>query len=239
MPLAHGLYSVGILIGAVAAGLARNAGAHREPILIAVAVLLAITAALLGASARAGASGAGGPLIRVEHALLVLGVRLRGRVHRRGRPRELERALPRARSSTPHRRSAASGPASSARRWRSAASTGRRTRFGDRTLLVGGGLLGAGGCLLAAAAPSSPVALVGLALGGAGVALYAPIVFGAGGRRGASAVATVTTLGYFGLLVGPALVGGVAQLTSLRGSFIVLALIAASVGIAARRAKLD
>jgi hypothetical protein len=116
---------------------------------------------------------------------------------------------------------------------------GQGTRLGERTLLVGSGLLAASGCLLAATAPSSPVALVGLALGGAGVALYAPIVFGAGGRRGASAVATVTTLGYFGLLVGPALVGGVAQLTSLRGSFVVLALIAASVGIAARRAKLD
>jgi len=49
----------------------------------------------------------------------------------------------------------------------------------------------------------------------------------------------VTTLGYFGLLIGPALVGGVAQVTSLRGSFIVLALVAGAVGLAARRAKLD
>ena len=49
----------------------------------------------------------------------------------------------------------------------------------------------------------------------------------------------MTTLGYFGLLIGPALVGGVAQVTSLRGSFIVLALVAGAVGLAARRAKLD
>ena len=116
---------------------------------------------------------------------------------------------------------------------------GQGTRLGERTLLVGSGLLAAGGCFLAAVSPNAPVALVGLALGGAGVALYAPIVFGAGGRRGASAVATVTTLGYFGLLVGPALVGGVAQVTSLRGSFVVLALVAGAVGLAARRAKLD
>ena len=49
----------------------------------------------------------------------------------------------------------------------------------------------------------------------------------------------MTTLGYFGLLVGPALVGGVAQVTSLRGSFVVLALVAAAVGVAARRARFD
>ncbi len=35
MPLAHGLYSVGILIGAVAAGLARSQGVGREWILVA------------------------------------------------------------------------------------------------------------------------------------------------------------------------------------------------------------
>jgi MFS family permease len=116
---------------------------------------------------------------------------------------------------------------------------GQATRFTDRTLLVGGGLCGALGCLIAALAPNPGVALAGLALGGAGVALNAPIVFGAGGRRGASAVATVTTLGYFGLLIGAPLVGGVAQLTSLRVSFVTLAVIAAAVAAAATRLRLD
>ena len=44
MPLAHGLYSVGILVGAVTAGVARGAGAGREPILLAVSLCLALTA---------------------------------------------------------------------------------------------------------------------------------------------------------------------------------------------------
>jgi hypothetical protein len=52
-------------------------------------------------------------------------------------------------------------------------------------------------------------------------------------------VATVTTLGYLGLLVGPPLVGGVGQLLTLRGSFVVLAVIAAAVAAAATRLKLD
>jgi len=48
MPLAHGLYSCGVLVGAVATGLARSAGTGREPILLVVAALIALTALLLG-----------------------------------------------------------------------------------------------------------------------------------------------------------------------------------------------
>jgi len=73
-------------------------------------------------------------------------------------------------------------------------------------------------------------------------AIYAwwPIVFGIAGRRpdAGSAVATVTTIGYLGLLVGPPLVGGVAQATSLRVSFLALAVIAAAVAAATTRLRL-
>ena len=116
---------------------------------------------------------------------------------------------------------------------------GQATHLSERALLVGGGISGALGCAAVALAPSAPFALAGLALGGVGVSFYAPIIFGAGGRKSASAVATVTTLGYVGLLIGPALVGAVAQLTSLRGSFVVLALVATAVGVAATRVELD
>jgi MFS family permease len=117
---------------------------------------------------------------------------------------------------------------------------GQATRIPDRTLLAGGALLACCGCLLAALAPSPAVALVGFAVGGAGISLNAPIVFGLAGRgrRGAaSAVATVTTIGYVGLLVGPPLVGGVGQLLSLRASFVVLAAVAAAVAAAATRLR--
>ena len=68
--------------------------------------------------------------------------------------------------------------------------------------------------------------------------MNAPVVFGAGGRHGANAVATVTTIGYVGLLIGPALVGGVSQVASLRGSLVVLAVVAAAVAAAATRVRL-
>jgi MFS family permease len=116
---------------------------------------------------------------------------------------------------------------------------GQASRSPDRRLLVAGGAVAAAGCLLAAGAPNAGIALAGFVLGGLGVSLNAPIVFGAAGRRSASAVATVTTLGYAGLLVGPPLVGGVAQALSLRFAFVALALVAAAATAAATRVRLD
>jgi hypothetical protein len=54
---------------------------------------------------------------------------------------------------------------------------------------------------------------------------------------GCAVLAAATTLGYLGLLTGPPLVGGVGQAWSLRGSFVVLALIAAAVAAAAMRRR--
>ncbi|CAM5506715.1 hypothetical protein [Rhodanobacter lindaniclasticus] len=64
-------------------------------------------------------------------------------------------------------------------------------------------------------ARSPLAALIGFALIGLGAANIVPVMFGAAGRLlGASpgiSIATVTTLGYAGLLSGPALIGFLAQ----------------------------
>jgi len=53
MPFAHGTYSVGVLVGAVGAGLARGAGVGREPILLAIAICIALTGlSVIGDTAR-------------------------------------------------------------------------------------------------------------------------------------------------------------------------------------------
>ena len=49
----------------------------------------------------------------------------------------------------------------------------------------------------------------------------------------------MTTIGYLGLLVGPPLVGGIAQATSLRVSFLALAVIAAAVAATASRLEFE
>lgn len=117
-------------------------------------------------------------------------------------------------------------------------------RVPDRLLLGGGALVSLAGMLLAAAAPSVPVALVAFFLGGAGVSVAAPVAFSAAGRgappaeRG-SAVATVTTLGYSGFLAGPPLTGAAAELVGLRAAFAVLACFALALALAAPRLVLN
>ncbi len=239
-PLAHGMYSVGVLVGAVGAGLARSAGVGREPILVAVSVCIGLTAiAVTSDRARVHAEVASG--VRFSHGLLLIGIVgavafiVEGGIESWS-ALFLERQL--------HARPAVSGLGPGV--FGGSMALGRffgqaAGRLSDRALLGGGAVLAAVGCTLAAAAPNAPIGLVGFALGGAGISLNAPIIFGFAGRRGdaGTALATVTTIGYFGLLVGPPLVGGIAQVTSLRVSFFVLAAVAAAVAVAALHLRLD
>ena len=64
--------------------------------------------------------------------------------------------------------------------------------------------------------------IVGFAVVGAGFSTIVPLVFSAAGRsRGMSpgtAIAAVSTIGYFGFLVGPPLIGFSADRLTLRGA---------------------
>lgn len=71
------------------------------------------------------------------------------------------------------------------------------------------------------------IALLALGACGFGVANIVPAVFAAAGRAGggaANAMSIVTTMGYSGLLLGPAVLGFVAQVSSLGISMILLAI---------------
>ena len=237
MPLAHGLYSVGILVGAVGGGLARGAGSGREPILVVASCVIALVA-VWTATDSGPISSPGSHGLQFGRALIVMGLVGAAAFVVEGGIESwsalfLERQL-NAQPAVSGLGPGFYGAAMAAGRF-----FGQATRLPDRLLLTGGAVVATAGCLIAATAPSSPVALVGFVLGGLGVSLNAPIVFGAAGRRSASAVATVTTLGYVGLLVGPPLVGGIAQATSLRVAFVALAVVAAGAFAAATRVQLD
>ena len=126
---------------------------------------------------------------------------------------------------------------------------GRFSAMGDRPrarpqLLGGGALVSLAGLLVAAAAHGVPIAMVGFFLGGVGVSVAAPVAFSAAGRTVAesergSSVATVTTIGYMGLLVGPALTGGTAELLGLRAAFVVLAGVMVVLAAMAPRVRLN
>lgn len=90
-----------------------------------------------------------------------------------------------------------------------------------------GACVAAAGFLLASLVAWPPAALIGFALIGLGAANIVPVMFGAAGRLpGASpgiSLATVTMLGYAGLLSGPALIGFIAQASNLPVAFAAVA----------------
>ena len=114
-------------------------------------------------------------------------------------------------------------------------------RFGGKRVLAFGGLCAAGGFFLAVLAPGAVLALLGFVLIGLGAANIVPILFTAAGSQTAMpaslAVAAITTIGYAGILAGPALIGFVAHATSLNIAFAILGgallLVAASARLAA------
>ncbi len=111
-------------------------------------------------------------------------------------------------------------------------------RLGRRRVVLLGGLCAAAGFVIATAIPSWPVALLGYALVGVGCANIVPVLFTAVGRQSVMAenvaVPAITTLGYAGILAGPAGIGVIAHLTNLPAAFLVLAAMLVAVAFSSR-----
>ncbi|WP_433850247.1 MFS transporter [Brucella pseudogrignonensis] len=104
------------------------------------------------------------------------------------------------------------------------------TRFGSRTILVAGFFLTAIGVGIAAFATGLTPVMAGITLAGFAAGNVVPILFTLAGRQRlmppTHAIAAVSTLGYMGVLVGPALVGYAAHLVGLQIAFGGVALLA-------------
>lgn len=100
-------------------------------------------------------------------------------------------------------------------------------RFGDGRLLRASGLLAFAGFAVLLAVSVPAVSLSGFVLIGLGLANIVPVLFRRAGQQQAMppalAVAAVTTSGYAGILLGPALIGFVAQWWGLAAAFAALA----------------
>lgn len=110
-------------------------------------------------------------------------------------------------------------------------------RVGGACVTLFGGLCAAAGLVLSLAVPAWPAALLGYALIGAGCSNIVPVLFTAVGRQTtmpqSAAIPAMTSLGYAGILVGPAFIGFVAHGSSLSialGVLIVLLLFVAASG---------
>ncbi len=104
-------------------------------------------------------------------------------------------------------------------------------RLGGVRVVLFGGACAAAGLAVTLLLPGWPAALAGFALVGAGCSNIVPVLFSAVGRQTrmpqSSAIPAMVSLGYAGILLGPAIIGLMAHLTNLSwalGSLILLLL---------------
>ncbi|HEY4787359.1 MAG TPA: MFS transporter, partial [Bacteroidales bacterium] len=102
------------------------------------------------------------------------------------------------------------------------------TRFGITKVLRASGITIATGLLTAVLFPYLPTATLGFLLVGIGTSSVVPLCYSLAGRSKTMhpgvAVATVSSIGFLGFLIGPPIIGFVAQVSSLRWSFTMIAL---------------
>jgi MFS family permease len=125
--------------------------------------------------------------------------------------------------------------------------TGRLTgdsivrRLGATRVMVFGGLTAAAGLFMATLAPGWEAALLGYTLLGAGCSNIVPVLYTAVGKQTVMpesiAVPAITTLGYAGILAGPAVIGFIAHGSSLSFAFGLMAVLLVAVAIGGKVLK--
>jgi fucose permease len=113
-----------------------------------------------------------------------------------------------------------------------------RARWAERRIVAIGAALAAVAMAVLLVAAMPPVALAGYVVVGVGVALVVPILFNAATRvpgvSRAAAIASVSSIGYAGFMVGPPLIGAIAKATTLTHAMAVVAFAAAVLALGAR-----
>jgi len=113
-------------------------------------------------------------------------------------------------------------------------------RIGNQRTLIYGSILSIIGFAVLLLAGHVVQAMLGFVLIGFGASNLVPVVFRLSGEQkimpSSLAIAAVTTTGYAGILLGPALIGFISQATSLKFSFIALALLTLLIPFASGRA---
>ncbi|MFJ3485797.1 MFS transporter [Pseudomonas sp. NPDC090202] len=114
-------------------------------------------------------------------------------------------------------------------------------RLGAQRIILFGGLCAAIGLVVATLIPLWQAALCGYALVGLGCSNIVPVFYSAVGRQKTMpeniAVPAITTLGYMGILMGPAGIGFVAHLSSLEVAFVLIAAMLLGVALSGRYLK--
>jgi predicted MFS family arabinose efflux permease len=240
----HGMFSLGGMLGAAAWSVLATAGASPLQHLLGAAASLAVLA--LAASAfmlrqvRQVEAG-GSPLSLPRGPLLLLGVLAAVGLIAEGAMYDWSVLYLRQELDAPTR-TASLGYAS----FSAAMAAGRfggdwvRARTTPVALLRASGMLAAVGMAMALAAQHPWATLAGFALVGLGFANVVPVLFSAAGRvpgvAPAHGIAAVSSVGYFGMMIGPPMIGFIAQARSLSAGLVVVIVFAVLVTGLARRA---
>ena len=115
------------------------------------------------------------------------------------------------------------------------------TRFGVQRMLQLSGSIITTGLLIAVIFPNLISATTGFLLVGFGVSSVVPIVYGLAGKSttmsASTALAAVSTIGFLGFLIGPPLIGIIAQVAGLRLSFALIAMLGFGTTLLAAKVK--
>jgi hypothetical protein len=249
MNLAHASFSMGVIAAAIATGLARTADVTATGVLVTVALMMVAGALALhpfeGASRGAAEerAAAGRAWWHIPRRLALIGaltalVFFVESAWQNWAAVHLERDL----DATPF--VGATGPAVFAVCAGAGRLAGHRVevRRPDLPLVRVGSILAAVGSVLGALAPWSWAVLVGIAVAGLGTAVLAPVLLrlvgsGADGAASGAAVGSVITVAYLGFVLAPAVVGGLASVTTLPTALASVALAGLVVAIAGPRVR--
>jgi MFS family permease len=238
----HGLWSIGGLVGASIGGLIATQGVSVRAHLFGVAII-AVTVAVLATrwlvvddSVR---QAAGPSFALPPRALVLLGLIAFGVLFCEGAIADWSAVyLREGLRSTPA--VAATGFAVFSLLMAAGRLTGDALalRFGPAWVVRGGGALVALGIGVALVSDVPMIAIAGFGMIGAGLACSFPLVLSAAARTPGvaanTAIAAMATMGYTGFLIGPPLIGTLAEAVSLRGALGLLSLVGVLVAVFGR-----
>lgn len=114
-------------------------------------------------------------------------------------------------------------------------------KIGIKKVLIASGICITSGLLIAVIFPFIITAGIGFMLVGLGVSSVVPLVYSAAGKSKTmspgTALAAISSIGFIGFLMGPPLIGTIAEYSSLRWSFTLIAILGFSITVLASRVK--
>jgi MFS family permease len=113
-----------------------------------------------------------------------------------------------------------------------------KEKHGARKLVCLGGAIAAMGLFTAVLAPNEYFALLGFGFAGMGLALLFPFILSAAGQQGAMAAASVATMANIGSLMGPPIIGSIADYMGMQAAMGFIGTLSIIIAVTAAKSKM-